>query len=167
MVYERNGRQRLTGRTRVEVDAPVGWVAVEESAGSAAPQESAPDLVLECPRPGSAAAPRVSVTLAPRGETLDADSRRVAAWLETAAPSAYMASCDVWPHPVWGDGLLLQSARIRDGATLAHDCFLFHDGRHLVQVDVQCALDDLLTLEDQVADIVARTRPMALQGETT
>ncbi len=164
MVRERNYRRRLTGKRCVEVDAPGGWVAVDASAGCAAPT-LAPDLVLECPQPGRAAAPRVSVTVAPRGDSLDADSRRVAAQLQ-ADPSAYMASCDIWPHPVWGDGLLLQSARLGEGGTLAHDCFLFHDGRDLVQVDVQCALDDLLTLEEDVADIVARTRPLVLQGES-
>ncbi len=165
MVYERNGRRRLTGGQRVEVEAPDGWVAIEATGGVAVREAPAPDLVLECPQPGRADAARVSVTLAPRGATLDEDSRRVAACLEGADPSAYMASCDVWPHPVWGDGLLLQSARIGDGATFAHDCFLFHDESDLVLVDVQCVLDDLLTLEDEVADIVARTRPLAARGE--
>lgn len=165
MVLEQNGRRRLTGKQRVQVDAPEGWFAIEGVGDVAACEVPSPDLVLECPQPGRATPPRVSVTMAPRGESLDADSRRVAALLEGADPSAYVASFDIWPHPVWGDGLLLQSAAIRGGATIAHDCFLFHDERELVLVDVQCVLDDLLALEDEVADIVARTRPLALRGE--
>ncbi|MEP7160984.1 MAG: hypothetical protein ABI746_07755 [Dermatophilaceae bacterium] len=159
MVDREQGRLTVTGHTYVEIDVPPLWVEV---AGSQA-RSGSPDLILEGPSV-SRGRPRVSVRVRPAGSSLDADGQRVADELTQDDPSALVTSCDVWPHPVWGEGIVVQSARMDDRTTWARDCYVFQDGTDVVLFDVECALEHLLALEDQVADIVAHTRPLAGRG---
>ena len=75
--------------------------------------------------------------------------------LQTARPEAILANCELWPHPVWGDGRYIQSAYIDGQATMAHDVYLFVDGDRCIRVVVDCALADLLALEETIAGLVA------------
>ncbi len=159
MMDVEQGRRTVTGHAFVEIDVPPRW---GEVAGNQTRSDS-PDLILEGPS-ASRGRPRVSVRVRPAGTSLDAEGLRVADELTQADPSALVTSCDVWPHPVWGEGILLQSARMDDRTTWAHDCYVFQDGADVILFDVECALERLLALEDQVADIVAHTRPLAGRG---
>ena len=75
--------------------------------------------------------------------------------LQTARPEAILANCELWPHPVWGDGRYIQSAYIDGRTTMAHDTYLFVDHGRRVRVEVDCALADLLGLEETIAALVA------------
>ena len=78
--------------------------------------------------------------------------------LQTARPEAILANCELWPHPVWGDGRYIQSAHLDGVLTLAHDVYLFVDGGRTIRIEVDCALSQLLLIEETVATIVARLR---------
>lgn len=147
-------RRRVEGRACVVVDAPTAWTADESRAPATA------DLVLVGPCRGRGPRPRVSIKVVDQvqPETVLDDSR---VWesVQRSHPQAVFASTDVWPHPVWGEGRLVQTARVEDDATLAHDCYVFSDAGRAVRIEVDCALADLLPLEEQLADIVAHVRP--------
>ncbi len=95
-----------------------------------------------------------------RREAGDLEELVAATWrdVQRRYRSALLTSSDVWPHPVWGEGRLIQTARVERGATMAHDCYLFRSGRDVIRVEVDCPLADLLAIEDDIADIVAHLR---------
>lgn len=149
-------RRRVEGRACVVVDAPSSWTSDDEAhqfGGTPA------DLVLVGPRRGRGPAPRVSVKVFDGGEAVSDAPFRVWETVQRDHPHAVFASSDVWPHPFWGEGRLVQTARVERDATLAHDCYVFADAGRAVQIEVDCALADLLPLEEQLADIVAHVRP--------
>lgn len=76
--------------------------------------------------------------------------------LQVARPEAILTNCELWPHPIWGIGRYIQSAYIQGRTTMAHDIYLFVEGDRRVRVEVDCALADLLTLEETIATLVAR-----------
>lgn len=150
-------RQRVEGRACI-VDAPSSWTA-EHDASNATAGPMWPDLVLVGPHRGCGPRPRVSISVVESTDALYDAPGRVWESVQRAHPQAILTSSDVWPHPVWGEGRLVQTARVEQGATLAHDCYVFVDAERSVRMEVDCALVDLLPLEDQLADIVVHTRP--------
>ena len=92
-------------------------------------------------------------------ESAQAAAAAVMTSLSTDA-DVIVANCDVWPHPVWGLGRLVQTAFTQDAETLAHDVYVFVADDCLVRVDVECPLVDLLGHEDSVAELVSRLRPV-------
>lgn len=149
-------RRRVEGCACVMVDAPSTW-SVEDAAP--APSVETADLVLVGPRRGHGPRPKVSVRVLDDAGAVAGAPLRVWEALRRHHPHAVFTSSEMWPHPVWGDGHHVQTARVERHATLAHDCYVFDDAGRAVQIEVECALADLLPLEDQVADIVAHVRP--------
>lgn len=149
-------RRRVEGRACVVVDAPSTWSAADDLHS---PRSARADLVLVGPPRDRGPRPRVVISVVEgAGPVADAPIR---VWdeLRRRHPQAVFTSSEVWPHPVWGEGRLVQTARVQDDATFAHDCYVFDDAGRAVQIEVECALVDLLPLEDQLADIVAHVRP--------
>lgn len=149
-------RRRVEGRSVVDVDVPSAWVA-EVDGG--ADNDRGADLVLVGPRRGLGPRPRVSVRVVDGGGALCDAPVQVWEAMRRDHPQAVFTSSDVWPHPVWGAGRLVQTARVGRDSTVAHDCYVFNDAGRAVQIETECALVDLLPLEDQFADIVAHVRP--------
>ncbi|MDO5710325.1 MAG: hypothetical protein Q4P32_01110 [Micrococcales bacterium] len=135
-------------RVRLDGDLPKGWSAVPE-AGT--------DLRIDGPigSEGVAGTLRVWVDSGVDGGIKET-SMLVMKELQAARPEAILANCELWPHPVWGDGRYIQSAYIDGRKTMAHDTYLFVSKGRRVRVEVDCALADLLALEETVATLVAR-----------
>lgn len=149
------GRQIVPGRALVEVDVPDGWLMSTEPF----PTEGEPDLVLRGPATTTSISPRLAVTIEDSSADLGSLSAQVWTRFSRQHPAAVLTSSDVWPHPVWGDGRLVQSARVEGDVTLARDWYLFRDTGQVIRIEIDCPLADLLELEDDVADIVAHVRP--------
>ncbi|MBW3083841.1 hypothetical protein KEM60_00019 [Austwickia sp. TVS 96-490-7B] len=149
-----NIRTHVPGRARVEAAVPRGWL--QDHATD--PGMSA-DLVLWGPRGRRGRRPRLTVEIQDSDVDLTSTAGGVARSHDQRHPGSVIVSTDVWPHPVWGDGLLLQTARVDGDHALAHDYYVFLDGPHTVCIDLECPLADLLGIEDEVADIVSHIRP--------
>ncbi|WP_168582330.1 hypothetical protein [Gephyromycinifex aptenodytis] len=109
---------------------------------------------------GGSRPPRVSVQAqTATAQPIEEVSLQIMSEVQAEGPQALVLTCDVWPHPVWGVGRLIQSARVQDGQTLAHDLYLFVAGEKRITFHVDCLLADLLSIEEDVAAIVASTRP--------
>lgn len=135
-------------RVRLGGDLPMGWQYAADSGA---------DLRIDGPmgREGVTSTLRVWVD-AGADEGIEEASMHLMTDLQSARPEAILANCELWPHPVWGDGRYIQSAYIAGRTTMAHDIYLFVvDGRQ-VRVEVDCALADLLALEETIAMLVAR-----------
>ena len=137
------------------VDAPGRWAADV----APVPDASAAVLVLIGPHRGRGPRPTVSIRVVDGIGTVGEAPYRVWESVRRHHPHAVFTSSDVWPHPVWGEGRLVQTARVEKDATVAHDCYVFDDAGRAVQIEVECALADLLPLEEELADIVAHVRP--------
>lgn len=87
--------------------------------------------------------------------------------VQGGAPDSIVLTCDVWPHPIWGVGRLIQSARVQGGHKAAHDLYLFIDGEQRITFEVDCLLSELLTIEEDVATIVASTRRASTDAAMT
>lgn len=151
-------RTHVLGPKLVVTTLPAGWQASPERDANA-------DLVVVGRPVGLGPIPRVTVrteSIAP--EPVERVSVRVMNEVQAAAPDAVVIACDVWPHPVWGVGRYIQSARVEDGQTLAHDRYVFVGGDRCITVSVDCLLSDLLSIEEDVAVIVASVRPN-VEGE--
>lgn len=117
---------------------------------------------------GSDHAPRVRVQVAATAaEPIERAALRALTEVRGGAPDSVVVACDVWPHPVWGIGRLIQSARVHDGQMAAHDLYLFIEGEQRITFQVDCLLSDLLAIEEDVATIVASTRPAGAEQEMT
>ena len=57
---------------------------------------------------------------------------------------------------------MLQTARLDGGTAMAHDRYVFVDGHRVISITLDCALAELLTVEDEVAAIVASVQPMGV-----
>lgn len=147
-------RRRVEGRACVVVDAPSAWTADRDPTPG-----SGPDLVLVGPRRGPGPRPRVSIKVVDGPALLGDAPSQVWESVRRTHPHAIFTSSDLWSHPVWGEGRLVQTARVEPDGTRAHDCYVFLDADRAVQIELDCALADLLPLEEQVADIVAHVRP--------
>lgn len=113
-------------------------------------------------------APRVLVQVtATAVEPIERACLRAVKQVQGSAPDSIVLTCDVWPHPVWGVGRLIQSARVHDGKSVAHDLYVFVDGKQHITFQVDCLLSDVLTIEEDVAMIVASTRPATAEGAMT
>lgn len=148
-------------RVRLAGELPAGWHAVADDTA---------DLRFEGPvgREGVTGTIRVWVDTAlssadtgTSGANGSADgieeaSMHLMTQLQASRPEAILANCELWPHPVWGDGRYIQSAYIDGRTTMAHDTYLFVDHGRQVRVEVDCALADLLALEETIAALVAR-----------
>ena len=72
-----------------------------------------------------------------------------------AAEARVEVACrDRWPHPVWGSGVVHEGVRIEGDVALAHDVYLFHDGRNGIRVELECELTSLFEVEEDVALIL-------------
>lgn len=72
-----------------------------------------------------------------------------------AARARVEVACrDRWPHPVWGSGVVHEGVRIEGDVALAHDVYLFHDGRNGIRVELECELTSLFEVEEDVALIL-------------
>jgi hypothetical protein len=131
-----------TSRVRFAGELPTDWHQVADDGA---------DLRLQ----GPTGAEGVRGTLAVRVDG-GVDAGIEEASMQTARPEAILANCELWPHPVWGDGRYIQSAYIDGRTTMAHDTYLFVDHGRRVRVEVDCALADLLGLEETIAALVAR-----------
>ena len=134
-------------RVRLGGDLPMGWQYAADSGA---------DLRIDGPmgREGVTGTLRVWVD-AGADEGIEEASMHLMTDLQSARPEAILANCELWPHPVWGDGRYIQSAYIDGRTTMAHDTYLFVDHGRRVRVEVDCALADLLGLEETIAALVA------------
>ncbi|MDO5697382.1 MAG: hypothetical protein Q4G51_05345 [Dermatophilus congolensis] len=71
-----------------------------------------------------------------------------------ASDPVEMACHDRWPHPSWGNGVVHQGMRVDGDVALAHDVYLFHDGRTGIRVELECELTSLFAVEEDVATIL-------------
>ena len=145
MIHTTDRRRRVT----LDGDVPTGWSVVEDGAA---------ELSFYGPRGRDGSVPQIRV-IAEQGErAIEAASLRLMRELQLARPDALLVNCELWPHLQWGDGRYIQSAYLQGDSTLAHDIYLFVDGPWAVRIEVNCALSQLLAIEDAVATIVARLR---------
>lgn len=116
------------------------------------------DLVLLGPVGESGRRPSLTVFVtADSAPVADVAARQWEA-MKARSPESLLTNDDLWPHPIWGEGRLLQTARVEGESALARDMYLFSAQGRSVRVEVECPLSDLLSIEEQVADIVARIR---------
>ena len=148
----------MSGRASVDVEAPDAWRAADSADPANGRPDILPDLELVGPQVGTGR-PRMRVYVHRTATSIDEESLTLLSRVRTRFPDALIVACDIWPHPVWGEGRLVQSARLVGDIALAHDCYLFVGRDCVVCIEVDCPLSDLLSLEDQIADIVAHTRP--------
>ncbi len=129
---------------------PYGW-QVDDGAGA--------DLRLVAQPRASGDRPTATVRVrAKAAEPIEDAAGHLLEQVAQVRPERVIANCDVWPHPVWGIGRLVQTAYLRGEKTMAHDVYLFVDGPLEIRVEVDCELVSLLAIEEQVATIVARIR---------
>lgn len=140
---------------RLRASAPPGWSVVDE------PKTA--EVVVLGPTGSHGVQARVEVRSETQpAEPIEAISRATVKQLRSERPDTLVAGCDVWPHPLWGPGRLLQTARLDDGLAMAHDRYVFVDGQRVISITLDCALAELLRVEDEVAAIVASVQPMAV-----
>lgn len=143
--------QVVTRRASIELagDTPAGWSRREQPGA---------DLAFEGPISIDGTDTTVRVVVEPGGESIETASLRLMKELQLAHPDALLVNCELWPHPQWGDGRYIQSAHLDGMLTLAHDVYLFVDRGRTIRIEVDCALSQLLLIEETVATIVARLR---------
>ena len=127
----------VTRRIRVSGTLPAGW---RETGTAGGPAQV---LALEGPSWVGDRRPRLVVTLEGEG-----------AGGSAAAADVEIASHDRWPHPEWGAGVVRQGMRVADDVALAHDVYLFHDGRNGIRVELECELSSLFAVEEDVVRII-------------
>ncbi|HYO86821.1 MAG TPA: hypothetical protein VES01_10260 [Dermatophilaceae bacterium] len=141
-----------TGVSRLHATTPDGWVQRADGSGDGR-------IALGGPRDAHGVRPRVEIWAQLFGfDGIEAASRAVLDSLRQDRPGALVASCDVWPHPRWGEGRQFQTAFIVDGAVVAHDRYIFLDGGVMITLSIDCLLQDLLRWEETVARIVSSVR---------
>ncbi len=149
--------RRCRGLAEVDAEVPATWQCAEPHPDGA----EGVDLLLI--RPGSrwGRVPRLQVIFEEEPGHIDQAAHRIWEGLRERCPHSLLASQDIWPHPYWGEGRLVQTARVEAGIAVAHDCYIFVDGVRTIRVEIECALADLLSVEEEVADIVSHVRPKA------
>lgn len=142
--------QAIDGRGLITVQGPLptGWNRI---VGAAEP-------TFEGPAAGDGIAARLRVIVEPGTEGIETASLGLMREIQLTRPGALVVNCELWPHPQWGDGRYIQSAYLEGDVTLAHDIYLFLHAGRAIRVEVECALMQLLSIEEAVATIVARLR---------
>lgn len=136
----------------VAVRVPDGWTPIAESRSGLA-------LDLTGPAPTDLAARLQVMVTAIEPDPIQVVSLGMLEEISRCLPDRVLASCDLWPHPEWGMGRLIQTGHVDStGRVMGHDTYLFVDGDLRVTIDVDYALEDLLSLEDDIAAIVASAR---------
>ncbi len=134
-------------RVRIVGGLPAGWRET---------QERGVDLRIDGPSGTEGVAGSLRVWIdADKFDGIEQASMQLMKDLQVSRPEVILTNCELWPHPVWGDGRYIQSAYIDGQATMAHDVYLFVDGDRCIRVVVDCALADLLALEETIAGLVA------------
>ncbi|GAB77833.1 hypothetical protein SAMN05421595_0342 [Austwickia chelonae] len=150
-------RRRCRGSAEVDAETPATWRCAEPH-----PDEAGQvDLLLIGPGSRWGRSPRLRVIFEEGTDRIDQVANRIWEELRERCPHSLLASQDIWPHPYWGEGRLVQTARIEAGIAVAHDCYIFVEGHRTIRIEIECALADLLTVEEEVADIVSHVRPKA------
>lgn len=152
-------RHTAGGAASVHTSPPDGWTLVD-------PADEDLAGVIVGPRDSTGVRPRIEIVVEPpRAETMRDATQRVQQELLTEVSGSLLAALDIWPHPVWGEGRIIQTACVVDHEAVARDRYLFRDdsGR-LIVVSVECLLEDLLTLEESVASIVEGLRVVTPAG---
>lgn len=134
---------------RLQGEPPAGWHTTQVTDHA---------LVLQGPSRGDGPRPRVRATATADDTTVEDAAAAVVERLRARRPEAVVVSSDIWPHPSFGEGRFVQSADLAGQVAGAHDVYVFVAGGARVEVEVDCALEDLLTIEEQVAAVVARLR---------
>lgn len=136
-------------RVRLEGELPTDWHIID-AADTA--------MAVRGPSNGAGARTTMSVSVVQDDGTTEEAAATVMERLRVRRPEGLLVSSDIWPHPAFGDGRFLQSADLVGDEASAHDVYVFVTDGTRIEVEVDCALADLLALEDQVAAIVARLR---------
>lgn len=142
-----------TGAARIHVAAepPSGWHRESELAFELRRTTSAD-------RSSDTVVPTLRVLVEHDTAGLEAAREATVASLRAARPEALVAAADLWPHPSFGDGVLVQSAHLDGVEALAHDIYLFEHRGLQIRVEVDCRLVDLLRFEDEIATVVGLIR---------
>ena len=134
----------VTRGVRVEGALPHGWRETSAFGGSG---ES---LRLDGPTWVGERRPKLVV----RTESAEGGAATGAGAGAGVEPRVEGAARDRWPHPRWGTGVVHQGVRVDGDVALAHDVYLFHDGRTAIRVELECELQSLFAVEEDVASIL-------------